>query len=491
MEKVCIIQESPLEETPVICEISALLKKNGVETYLLIDKLEKNILSEIEKINPDVISIQAEILGEKWAKETLKKIREKFPSKYLITFGSLPTFYPEKIMEYYGQMQNSTTHHIIIGEPEKEFLNVIQKIRESKSKKNGGSEDKTHHISKDKNQDSKDKNQDRNKKSGSLQISHDVTNHTNMDWEIYYRRYKVLRDFPVKRFLASRGCLLSCSFCYISAMKEKFGEKMRIKEPDKVVDEIVKLKEKYRARFIHFSDDLFPLWERRWFEKFSKLWSEKVKLPFSVITLPTFVDSEVAHMLAESGCKMVFIGVETHNEKMRIEKLRKKGVTDDVIKECVRNLRENRIHVGAFVMLGLPGEDESDWFKTAEFLRKAGVDFPYPTVFLPIPKTPLGEETKNGLKMKSRLNGELIKNKTELMEGVFFLCMRSALISSFVRGLLRKNILFPLKALKYINDVLTLLYLKHVYGIGFLDGVRYFLSVGDIRKRKTVLHWVA
>ena len=490
MEKVCIIQESSLEETPVICEISALLKKNGVETYLLIDKLEKNILSEIERIDPDVISIQAEILGEKWAKETLKKIQEKFPSKDIIVFGSLPTFHPEKITDYEREIQNSTPYHIIKGEPEKEFLKIIQKIkRESKCKKaNLGSKDRTHTIS---------------KKSSSQRISYGGTNHLNMDWEIYYRRYKILRDFPVKRVLVSRGCLLSCSFCYISAMKEKFGGEMRIKEPDEVIYEVMELKEKYGARFIHFSDDLFPLWKKRWFEKFSKLWREKVKLPFSVITLPTFIDGETAHMLAKSGCKMVFIGIETHNEKMRIEKLRKKGVTDDVIKKCVWNLKKNGIHVGAFVMLGLPGEDESDWFKTAEFLRKIGVDFPYPTVFLPIPKTPLAEEMKNVLKMKNGLmtnssdnesmksDNEYVKSKAEVVEGIFFICMRSSLISSFVRELLRKNLLLPLKVLKYINDVLTFLYLKRVYEIGFLDGVKYFLSAGDIRKRKTVLHWVA
>ena len=217
--KVCIIQESSLEETLVICEVSALLKRNGAETCLLIDKLEKALLSEIERIDPDVISIQAEILGEKWAKETLEKVREKFPSKDIIVFGSLPTFYPEKMGEYSDGTQNldgeqnSEKHHIIKGEPEREFLKTIQKIKikkikiERKERERGKKEGKAPETKK--------------QKISSGEVGQDKGNHPGMDWHIYYKRYKVLRDFPVKRFIVSRGCLLIYSSYHISVMKKK------------------------------------------------------------------------------------------------------------------------------------------------------------------------------------------------------------------------------------------------------------------------------
>lgn len=449
--KICIIQRKGIEESPIICELSALLKQEGNETYLLIHSYEKNLLSAIKKEGADIIAIQSEIGDEEWSKKICMEIRENFPKSKIVSFGSIPTFYQEK--------SEIPADFLVVGEPEVPFLSLINFLE-------GKELELINVISKD------------SIPTKIQPTDFDLDSLPMPDREIYYSRYKVLRDFPVKRFLMSRGCVLSCSFCYISGLKNIMGKiKVRFKSPERVVKEVLHVFGKYPLRFVHFSDDLFPVWNRTWLEKFCKIWKDEIKLPFSIVTLSNFLNDKVSSSLKEAGCKFVIIGVETYNEKKRIEELEKTSVTNSIIEGAVNSLSKFGIKAVSINIVGLPGEDIHDWFKTAEFNRKTGISLAIASEFVPIPKTPLGS-----------LSVSNDKSNIDYVRNIFSLASRSKLFQKISLIFLGFE---PMRfILSKIGEAYLMLKLKSLYEVRFLEGLIYFIRIGRWKDRRANLHQI-
>lgn len=452
---ICIIQNKGIEESPVICELSAVLKREGNETYLLIHSYEKDLFSNIKKKGADIIAVQSEIGDEDWYKKLCLELKENFPKSKIALFGSAPTFLQKKSIP---------ADFLIIGEPEVPFLSLINYLKT-----------KDHELinvlsTKD---DIPTKIQP---------VDFDLDSLPMPDREIYYSRYKVLRDFPVKRFLMSRGCVLSCSFCYISGLRNIMGRlKVRSKSPERAISEVLHVAQNYPLRFVHFSDDLFPVWNRTWLEKFCEIWKEEVRLPFSIVTLSNFLNDRTASILKDAGCRFVIMGVETYNEKKRIEELEKTSVTNSVLEGAVNSLKKYGIKAVSINIIGLPGEDIKDWFKTADFNRKIGISLAIASEFVPIPKTDLGDSFANNQKQS--------KDKINYVRNIFSLSARSRIFQK-LSFLFHEFKIFNF-ILSKIGEIYLMLRLKSLYRIKLIEGIIYFVKIGRWKDRKTNLHQVA
>lgn len=162
----------------------------------------------------------------------------------------------------------------------------------------------------------------------------------------------------------SRGCPHGCNFCSVTAYN---GHRVRHRETDSVLEEVESLERNnlLRKKVVAFVDDNIAASPGRAKELFSRL--EPMGLIWgSQASITIADDEELVAMAAGSGCRFLFIGLET----LSTESLREMGKDQNRIEryaQALRTLKKHKIHVmGAFVF-GFDSDNESVFGDTLDF----------------------------------------------------------------------------------------------------------------------------
>jgi len=105
------------------------------------------------------------------------------------------------------------------------------------------------------------------------------------------------------------------------------------------------------------------------------------------------MDEAVIHLLKESGCFRVWIGAESGSQKIIDDMDRRVKV--EQVREMIQASRKHGLQAGTFIMVGYPGETQSDLEETMEHLKAANPDVYTITIAYPIKGTPLYAEVEN------------------------------------------------------------------------------------------------
>lgn len=161
----------------------------------------------------------------------------------------------------------------------------------------------------------------------------------------------------------SRGCPYDCAYC-VAAYSMNKGMKIRKKATENLSFELMKISRDYLAvRAIRILDDLF-LMNRASFELAAELFG---KLRFSwramchiqsIMVVPDVCLTD----LQESGCRELFIGIESGSERI-LEKIGKTSKKEMIIDSICR-LFDAGIDVKGYFICGFPGEEKDDLEKT-------------------------------------------------------------------------------------------------------------------------------
>ena len=197
------------------------------------------------------------------------------------------------------------------------------------------------------------------------------------------------RYAPVTAVQATRGCPNACRFCSISSF---FSHQFRARPPEDVVAELAPL-----GRHILFMDDnitadvvyakelfarMIPL-RKRWYSQCS------VRIAY---------DDELLSLAARSGCRGLFLGIESLSEKTL------DGWTKGINKVrdyewVIRRIHEAGIAIIAGIVFGSDGETTRVFPETLDFLLRNNVDALQATIMTPFPGTPLYDD----MRMSGRL----------------------------------------------------------------------------------------
>ena len=115
------------------------------------------------------------------------------------------------------------------------------------------------------------------------------------------------RRHPHSFVVASRGCPYRCVFCHIS----RFRHQVRTRSPEKIVEEIKILYEKYGIREFRFGDEIFTLNHKWCTEICDRIIEAKLDISWTCDTRPDRMSAELAKKLAEAGCWAISIGIES------------------------------------------------------------------------------------------------------------------------------------------------------------------------------------
>ncbi len=191
---------------------------------------------------------------------------------------------------------------------------------------------------------------------------------------------------------AGRGCPDQCTYCSAPAMMRFYrgaGRWIRKRSPEHLVRELVELKEKYDVKIFEFWDeriDIYPAW----LEKFCKLYKKEVGLPWSADMRVERATMDILKPMADSGCYMVWFGVESGNEEYRSKYL-KRWMSNDQILQAFKNCRDLGMETLSLNMVGLPDETADMARETIEINRKMRADNLLFFTYQSFPGTELGE----------------------------------------------------------------------------------------------------
>ncbi|MBG9377481.1 B12-binding domain-containing radical SAM protein [Panacibacter sp. DH6] len=214
-------------------------------------------------------------------------------------------------------------------------------------------------------------------------------NRKKINMQLYFDAWKPKHGISMVNVSTMRGCPYSCKWC----SRAVYGTSYRRRNPKLVVDEMQWLKENYSFDMIWFVDDVFTI-NPRWLREFAEEISVRnLNIPYEIITRADRLTEESVQLLKQSGCFRVWIGAESGSQKI-IDAMDRR-VKVEQVRDMIRLVKQYGMEAGTFIMLGYPGEDESDIKETLKHLKYANPSLYTVTVAYPIKGTPLYTEVED------------------------------------------------------------------------------------------------
>ena len=200
----------------------------------------------------------------------------------------------------------------------------------------------------------------------------------------------------------SRGCPFNCEFCLVNRM---FGQKMRYRDIDDVIEEIKSLP----VKNIFFVDDNLTINKNR-----SKEFIRKLKpLGLSWVcqcSLEVAQDGELLRDMAEAGCMQILIGFESLNPGSLIET--KKFHNDiEEYEQAISKIRSFGINVIASFIVGFDADTLQSFEHIENFIERNNILYPMLSILTAAPGTALWDRIKK--------EGRLCNLDRELINGSF------------------------------------------------------------------------
>jgi radical SAM superfamily enzyme YgiQ (UPF0313 family) len=176
--------------------------------------------------------------------------------------------------------------------------------------------------------------------------------------------------------ITSRGCPYRCSYCFNHQIVARYRKEAGVKPSaylrrypvPRIMSEMKTLTERHPdIRVFIFDDDLFTLKED-YVLRFCEAYRDAgINRPFVVNAHVQSFSRTMARALKEAGCMILKFGVESGSERIR-RKVLKREMSDQAIHKAFETAHEEGLHTSAFIMIGLPLEEQEDLEATIDMM---------------------------------------------------------------------------------------------------------------------------
>ena len=216
--------------------------------------------------------------------------------------------------------------------------------------------------------------------------------------------------------MTSLGCPFACSYCHIAdetkgSLSGEIG-RFRIKSDERVLDELIYLRDVIGAKQVFVEDDSIFGMKRRAIKMLKKIIGLGLEIldvnGVNVIHLTKKgkPDIEVIELLAEAGFRDIVLPFESANHRIVKKWCSNKWKVEDFdVKNLVKEIKRVGMRVAANYMVGFPDETEKEIKQTVDFAKKNmtyGLDASNFFLVMPLPGTPMFDQVMN--------NGQLPKD---------------------------------------------------------------------------------
>ncbi|MBN1297897.1 B12-binding domain-containing radical SAM protein [bacterium] len=349
--------------------LSALARQAGHEVRLVIEDARPNNKA-IRAFDPDIIAFSVTTGTHIWALERATELKQTGRA-IIVMGGPHATYYPEVIL-------HPALDIIFRGESEYPFLTFLDRL--------------DHRIDWFDIPNTWVKDGPTLIRNALSDLIENLDDLPPPDRTVYYDPYPYFRNNENKAFISGRGCPFSCTYCSIAGLRELYrgkGRFVRFHSPERVIQEIVEVRDRYGLRTVIFQDDTFIIGNDR-LENLLSLYARHVKLPFVCHIRADLLTRNIARDLKTAGCHSVDFGVESGDERLRADVLGK-PITDEQLLTAAGYLHDAGIPFRTTNMFGLPGETIDQAWHTVKLNQVLGTRFPSSSIYQPYPRTALGD----------------------------------------------------------------------------------------------------
>lgn len=353
--------------------IASSLRKNGVSVTIVDCTFLTNeeALRKIQLANPEIVGIYSMFSMKQQSIELARLLRKN--CGILIAGGPLPTLAPEDFLRDFDA--------VVVGEGEETIVELVNGIE--------GNLD----LSGISGIAYRERGRGEVRITPSRPVVQDLDDVSFPSRDLFENQ--AYKDYYSKKFgytvtsmITSRGCPFNCDFCSRSVS----GSQFRARSAVNVADEMEAIVGFGYDR-IWFADDCFTLNRKRLIDICNEIINRRLGIGWECLSRVDTIDREVADKMREAGCVRVFFGIESGNDSVLA--LMNKGITVEQAKRAVYVAKRAGIQVGAFFILGYPGESDGTVLDTVRFASSLPLDYLSFTLPYPIPGTPLFERVKD------------------------------------------------------------------------------------------------
>lgn len=397
--------------------IAAYLKQHNISVDLA-DCTFLNREEALEKVrssDPTIVGIYSMFTMKDKAIQMARLLREN--CKLLVAGGPLPTLNSAVFLHDFDVVVN--------GEGEETMLELAREVEK------GADLSRVRGIT--------FKEKDKLKSTPSRKVIQSLDNipfpaRELFDHQAYKNYYAKKFGYTATSMITSRGCPFNCDFC----SRPIFGNELRIRAAANIVDEIETVQALGYER-VWFADDCFTLNRRRLIGICKEIVHRRIRIEWECLSRVDTIDREMTERMKRAGCVRVFFGMESGNDS--VLSLMKKRATTKQAKEAVYTTKKSGVQVGAFFIVGYPGETNETILDTVRFASSLPLDYLSFTLPYPIPGTPLYDRVKDQMitsdrKEPTRLR--LTEHKLLYRSSFSEVKLKFAIMKATVQFILRK-----------------------------------------------------
>jgi len=147
-----------------------------------------------------------------------------------------------------------------------------------------------------------------------------------------YPGYYITKRNPETDIISSRGCPYNCVFCSNPVWKLQ-KPWLRLRSPQNIVNELEALVKDYGIREYYDQCDEFNASKKWAISVCEELISRRLDITWKVQVRVDHLDEGLVSKMAEAGCWLVFIGIESGNQET-LDGIRKRVTLEQVYEAC-------------------------------------------------------------------------------------------------------------------------------------------------------------
>jgi radical SAM superfamily enzyme YgiQ (UPF0313 family) len=200
-------------------------------------------------------------------------------------------------------------------------------------------------------------------------------------------RWRTFRIIPIE---SGRGCPYGCEFCTVTGF---FGDSIRFRTNQSIVDELLKLKARARKErgfvTVFFVDDNFAISIKRTKSLLRDIIDAGAQVPWTAqISANLLRDEELVDLIARSGGRMIFIGMESI-DPVNLADVNKSFNKPEEYATVLNRLADRNIHAITSFIIGLDNDTPGVADRILEQVRNWPAGLPIFGQLTPFPSTPL------------------------------------------------------------------------------------------------------
>lgn len=362
-----------------ILYLSAWLKKNHYAPTLIDSTFmtRQAWLEAVQAVRPNVLACYANLMTKVRLLELIQEVRAVMPDCTFVVGGPDVTYNAENYLKAGFDV-------VIRGEGEQSLLEVVQAMESGQDF--SAITGITYLL-----QGQMIENPVREK----MRLLDDLPfpDRASIPFEQYLNTWKKHHGLRTASISTQRGCPYTCKWCSTAV----YGQSYRRNSPERVVEEILELRDTFQVEALWFVDDVFTV-SHKWLSNLHAAFQNaNLSIPFECITRAERLNEDMLRLLREMGCFRIWIGAESGSQRI-VDRMDRRVDLGEV-QAMMRRTQELGMEAGTFLMVGYPGETHDDIRLSLAHLRKAKPTLLTITRAYPIKGTALYAEVENELSL--------------------------------------------------------------------------------------------